>query len=160
MLLTPTRADTEGGAQPALQPAVCAPRRPRSPEPVDSVRVPLRCSSQRDADGSWTASTVLPQTHSFLWPEPSPGHKLSTPPTHLSFLKVRPWAPGLRCRSQPCPSLRLGRSPEAQKREERTMKGFHSRRLPAVSPASSRHSDRTLEPIKSRACKVIIVRRY
>lgn len=72
---------------------VSAPRGPHSPEPVNFVHLEQRCSSQRVVGAAWAAHIALPQTLSFpgLWPEASPGHKPSTPPTHLSFLKVRPW---------------------------------------------------------------------
>lgn len=58
-------------SQRALQPGSHAPRRPRSPEPANSVHFQLRCSSQEVAGGPWRANAVLPQTRSFLWPEPA-----------------------------------------------------------------------------------------
>lgn len=123
-----------------------APRRPHSPEPVNFVQ--LKLIQPEDCGWSLSSQHVFPQTLSFpgLWPEPSPGHKPLLSPTHLSSLKVRPWMPGHGCQSQACSSLRPGQPLEAQKREEKTMKGFHSRRLPAVSSASKNACQRAKLP--------------
>lgn len=94
------------------------------------VPLELRCSALRAVNGAQAANITLP--HSVLpW---GSGlcpyllrHKPSAPPTHLSFLPVWPSAPRHGCKSQSCSSLRPRQPLEAQKREERTVKGLHSR---------------------------------
>lgn len=121
---------------------VNAPKRPHGPESVTFVHLELRCPPEGCRCGLGSqhhASSLFPSldlagVHTYL------EHKPSAAPTHLSFLKVRPLAPGHGCPSEPCPDLRLGAAPGGSWERGNDNEGFPFRKLPAVSSASKNAS--------------------
>lgn len=76
------------------------------PERVKYLHLELRCCPQTVGDGAWATNSVFPHTLPFpgapVWTLTWSGTSLLLPPpTHLSFLKARPWDQGHGCQSRP-----------------------------------------------------------